>query len=85
MPMRLQFLPFVARVIYWGLRLSYPWITRILKALGIAYPELRNHFFLLQPVIQPTAPSDLTTLRIRVQNARSHSRASSSDVLHTNF
>jgi len=57
MPLRLQFLPLVGRVVYWGLRLGYPWITRIPKFLGIAYPELRNHFFLLQPSIQPTASS----------------------------
>ena len=57
MPMRLQFLPLVGSVVYWGLRLGYPWITRIPKALGIAYPELRNHFFLLQFDTQPTASS----------------------------
>jgi trans-aconitate methyltransferase len=49
MPTRLQCVPLVGRLVYWGLRLGYPWITRLPAFLGIAYPELTNHFFVLQP------------------------------------
>ncbi len=48
-PTRLQCVPILGRLVYWGLRLGYPWITRVPIALGFAYPELTNHFFLLQP------------------------------------
>jgi hypothetical protein len=53
MPARLQCLPVVGRLVYWGLRLGYPWITCVPTALGLAYPELTNHFFVLQPDSQP--------------------------------
>jgi trans-aconitate methyltransferase len=45
----------VGRPIYWGLRLGVPWITRVPAALGLAYPELTNHFFVLQPGPHPTS------------------------------
>ena len=48
MPARLQCIPLVGRLAYWGLRLGYPWITHVPAALGLAYPELNNHFFVLQ-------------------------------------
>ena len=48
MPARLQCMPLVGRLAYWGLRLGYPWITRVPATLGLAYPELNNHFFVLQ-------------------------------------
>ena len=57
MPAPLRCLPVVGRLVYWGLRLGYPWITRIPAALGLAYPELTNHFFVLQPASQPTSNS----------------------------
>ena len=57
MPTPLHCLPIVGRLVYWGLRLSYPWITRVPKVLGIPYPELTNHFFVLQPDPQPTSSS----------------------------
>ena len=47
-PARLQCIPLVGRLAYWGLRLGYPWITHVPAALGLAYPELNNHFFVLQ-------------------------------------
>ena len=56
-PTRLQCIPIVGRLVYWGLRLGYPWITRVPTALGLAYPELTNHFFVLQPDSQPTSNS----------------------------
>ena len=41
-------IPVVGHMTYWGLRIGYPWITRVPKALGFAFPELTNHFFVLQ-------------------------------------
>jgi trans-aconitate methyltransferase len=67
-PARLQFIPILGRLVYWGLRLGYPWITRVPAALGLEYPKLTNHFFVLQPDTHPTSNS---TTRDRVaQNAR---------------
>ena len=47
-PKPLQCLPLVGRFVYWGLRLGYPWITRVPMALGINFPKLTNHFFVFQ-------------------------------------
>ncbi len=49
LPTRLQCIPVVGRLVYWGLRLGYPWITRVPTSLGLASLELTNHFFVLQP------------------------------------
>ena len=57
MPARLQCIPVVGWPVYWGLRLGYPWITRVPTALGLAYPELTNHFFAFQPDSQVTSNS----------------------------
>ncbi len=54
-PAALQCLPVVGRFVYWGLRLGDPWITRLPSALGLAYPKLTNHFFVLQSDSQPTS------------------------------
>ena len=54
-PKRLQASSIVGRLVYAGLRLSYPWATRIPAALGCAFPELTNHFFILQPDSRPRA------------------------------
>jgi len=56
-PTRLQCIPVVGHLVYWGLRVGYPWITRLPTALGHAYPELTNHFFVLQSDFQPTSSS----------------------------
>ncbi len=56
-PKSFRCLPVVGRLAYWGLRLGYPWITHVPKALGIAYPKLTNHFFVLQPYSQATSKS----------------------------
>ncbi|MBP87347.1 MAG: hypothetical protein CMJ64_11605 [Planctomycetaceae bacterium] len=48
-PTRMQLLAFVGRLVYWSLRLGYPWIAQVPRTLGLAFPELTNHFFLLQP------------------------------------
>jgi len=47
-PIKFQLLRIVGHLTYFGLRLMNPWITRIPKAIGIAYPMLENHFFTLQ-------------------------------------
>lgn len=53
MPLRFQCLPVIGRLVYWCLRLGYPWITRVPTVLGLDYPELTNHFFALEPASQP--------------------------------
>lgn len=55
-------LPIVAAVghlTYWGLRLGHPWITRMPSAMGMDFPELTNHFFLVRP--GPQSPPGGTT------------------------
>jgi hypothetical protein len=47
MPVRFQALRAVGHLTYFGLRLGYPWITRVPRALRIAFPKLENHFFAL--------------------------------------
>ncbi len=54
-PKRLQASSIIGKLVYSGLRLSYPWATRIPVALGFAFPELTNHFFVLQPGSRPCA------------------------------
>jgi trans-aconitate methyltransferase len=46
-PTQFQVLQAVGHFTYFGLRMGYPWITRIPKALGMAFPKLENHFFTL--------------------------------------
>lgn len=48
-PASLQSLPLIGRLVYWGLRLGNPWITRLPHRFGFEFPKLTNHFFLLQP------------------------------------
>jgi len=52
-PRNLQIIPAVGHLTYWGLRLGNPWITHIPPAMGIDFPELKNHFFLLRSDSQP--------------------------------
>jgi SAM-dependent methyltransferase len=47
-PKKLQMVPTIGRLIYWALRVSNPWITKIPKALGRSFPMLENHFFVLE-------------------------------------
>lgn len=47
-PQSLQALQFVGRLTYWGMRLGTPWITYLPQALGISFPCLENHFFVLR-------------------------------------
>lgn len=48
-PRQFQALPVVGRLTYIALRLGNSWITRMPAILGLAFPELTNHFFVLQP------------------------------------
>ena len=58
-PERFRCLPVVGRLAYWGLRLGYPWNTRLipwlLARLGREFPSLTNHFFVLRPSVQVAA------------------------------
>ena len=55
-PERFRCLPVVGRLAYWGIRLGYPWNTRLipwlLARLGREFPSLTNHFFVLRPSSQ---------------------------------
>jgi SAM-dependent methyltransferase len=46
-PARFQALRAIGHLTYFGLRLGNPWIMRVPKALGIAFPMLENHYFVL--------------------------------------
>ena len=52
-PERFWCLPVIGRLAYWGLRLGYPWntklIPRLLAGMGREFPSLSNHFFVLRP------------------------------------
>ena len=79
-PDRIRCLPVVGRLAYWGLRLGYPWNTRLIPWLfarmGREFPLLTNHFFVLRPSLQAAADRRNTSLhgpRIeeeRFENAR---------------
>ena len=43
-----QLIPVLGHILYWVLRLGNPWIIRIAEKLDIVFPELENHFFMLQ-------------------------------------
>ena len=51
-PENIQFLPSIGRMVYWGLRLGNPWLTSLPSKMGMAFPELTNHFFLVQPSLE---------------------------------
>lgn len=46
-PESLQALRIMGRLTYWSMRLGAPLIKRLPKALGIPFPSLENHFFVL--------------------------------------
>ena len=46
-PETVQALRIVGHLTYWGMRLGAPWIKRLPKILGIPFPRLENHFFVL--------------------------------------
>ena len=49
LPEKFQMIPVVGRLVYWGLRVGYPWILSIPSAFSLAFPDLTNHFFVLRP------------------------------------
>ncbi len=51
-PVRLQMIPVVGHMVYWALRISYPWITHVPGLFGVTYPQLTNHFFVVSPESQ---------------------------------
>ncbi len=48
-PENIQCLPIIGPMVYWGMRLGNPWITHLPSTMGMAFPELTNHFFLVEP------------------------------------
>jgi len=46
-PEPFQALRIVGRLTYWGMRLGAPWVKRLPQVLGIPFPSLENHFFVL--------------------------------------
>ncbi len=46
-PARFQALRIAGPLAYGGMRLGNPWIMRLPRALGISFPTLENHFFVL--------------------------------------
>jgi len=69
---RFQCLPVVGRLAYWGLRLGYPWNTRLipwlLARMGREFPKLTNHFFVLkQSVPAPARRRDASLHGARIE------------------
>ena len=66
-PERFRCLPVVGRLVYWGLRLGYPWNTRLIPWLfarmGREFPLLTNHFFVLRPSLPVAADRRDMSLR----------------------
>ncbi len=58
-PERFRCLSVVGRLAYWGLRLGYPWNTRLIPwlsaGMGREFPRLTNHFFVLRPSLSAAA------------------------------
>lgn len=48
-PEPLQMPGVVGPLTYWAMRLGNPWINHLPGALGIRFPKLENHFFVLDP------------------------------------
>ena len=48
-PKKLQMIPVVGQLVYWVLRIGYPWIVHVPATFGLEYPKLTNHFFVLRP------------------------------------
>jgi len=49
LPEKFQMIPVVGHLVYWALRICYPWIIHIPGAFGLKFPVLTNHFFVLRP------------------------------------
>jgi SAM-dependent methyltransferase len=49
-PTRFQALGIAGPLAYGGMRLGNPWIMHLPRALGISFPTLENHFFVLRTI-----------------------------------
>ena len=47
-PESFQALRLIGGLTYWGMRVGTHWITRLPQALGMSFPCLENHFFVLK-------------------------------------
>jgi SAM-dependent methyltransferase len=67
-PERFWCLPVIGRLVYWGLRLGYPWNTRLipwlLARLGREFPSLTNHFFVLRQSSQAVLDRRKASVRL---------------------
>ncbi len=60
-PGGMRCLPVVGRLLYWALRLGYPWNARFVSwacgRVGVRFPRLTNNFFLLRalPSVDPAS------------------------------
>ena len=70
LPKQIQMIPVVGRLAYWALRVGYPWIVPIPAAIGLAYPNLTNHFFVLRP--EASAPSDIQATSVASEMTAAH-------------
>jgi len=61
-PKSLQIIPAVGRLAYWGLRLGNPWIINIPSAMGIDFPELTNHFFVVRADSQSSSSNETSSI-----------------------
>jgi SAM-dependent methyltransferase len=68
-PARVQMIPVVGHLVYWALRIGYPWITRVPSAFGVDYPKLSNHFFVLCPESQDSKQAGSTGSQQPVKNS----------------
>ncbi len=50
MPQPFQMLPLMGRIVYWGLRATNPRILNVSKIFATPFPNLENHFFVLEAV-----------------------------------
>lgn len=59
-PGKVQCLPVVGHLLYWASRLGYPWNAMFVPwafgRMGVRFPALTNHFFLLQAAPRARAP-----------------------------
>ena len=60
-PNSLQIIPAVGHLAYCGLRLGNPWIIKIPSVMGVDFPELTNHFFVVRAVSQSNSSNETSS------------------------
>ena len=60
-PNSFQIIPVVGHLAYWGLRLGNPWVINIPSAMGIDFPELTNHFFVVRADSQSNSSNETSS------------------------